>query len=214
MEKRPVIIFGSSGIAKAALQIFNSNDIVVYGFLDDNENLHHTEINTVTVLGSTDDHGFTKLIGKKCEAFIATDDNALRKEYVEYLNNTRKVMPMNAIHNMAMISDSFNIGYGNFVNAGTLLSNDGKMGNHNVLNSRVVVEQEVEIGDFVQIGAGSVINSKVNIEDEAFIGSGVTIVSGVTIGKGAQIGVGSIVVGNVEAGQTVFGNPAVDITKK
>ena len=210
MEK-PVIIFGSTGLAKAALEIFNSNSIVVYGFLDDDEKTHNTEINTVPVLGATDDHGFTKLIGQKCEAFVATDDNSLRKEYVEYLIETRKVMPMNAVHQSAAISDSFGIGHGNFVNAGAVLSNDSKMGNHNVINSKAIIEQDVEIGDFVQVGAGSIINTKVKIEDEVFIGSGVTVVSGVTLEKGARIGAGSVVVGDVKNGQTVFGNPAKSI---
>ncbi len=210
MEK-PVIIFGSRGIAKAALEIFNSNNIVVYGFLDDDEETHNTEINTVSVLGATDDHGFTKLIGQKCEAFVATDDNSLRKEYAEYLMETRKVMPMNAVHQSAQISESFSLGHGNFVNAGALLSNDSKMGNHNVINSKAIIEQEVEIGDFVQIGAGSIINTKTQIEDEVFIGSGVTVVAGVKLGKGARIGAGSVVVGDVSEGKTVFGNPAVEV---
>lgn len=213
MEK-PVIIFGASGIAKAALEIFNSNNIIVYGFLDDNEELHNTEINTVSVLGATDDHGFTKLIGQKCEAFVATDDNTLRKDYVDYLTETRKVMPTNAVHQNAVISDSFSIEHGNFINAGVILSNDSKMGSHNIINSRSIIEQEVEIGSFVQVGAGSIINTKVKIEDEVFIGSGVTVVAGVTIHKGARVGAGSVVVGDVEAGQTVFGNPAIDISKK
>ena len=208
-----VIILGSTGLAKAALEIFNSNSIVVYGFLDDDEKLHNTEVNTVTVLGATDDHGFTKLIGQKCEAFVATDDNKLRKKYVEYLNETRKIMPMNAVHQSASISSSFSIGHGNFVNAGAILSNDSKMGNHNVINSKAIIEQDVEIGDFVQIGAGSIINTKVKIENEVFIGSGVTVVAGVKIEKGARIGAGSVVVGDVKKGQTVFGNPAVEISK-
>lgn len=213
MEK-PVIIFGSKGIAKAALEIFNSNDVVVYGFLDDDTETHNTEINSIPILGSTDDHGYLKLIGKKCEAFIATDDNSLRKEYVEYLNDSRKVMPVNAIHQSATISISASLGHGNFVNAGVILSNDSTIGKHNIIHSKAVIEQEAVIEDFVQIGAGSVINSKVKIEEGAFIGSGVTIVSGVTIGKDARIGAGSVVVGNIEAKQTVFGNPAVSIEGK
>ncbi|MEP1095256.1 MAG: acetyltransferase [Cyclobacteriaceae bacterium] len=210
MEK-PVIIFGSTGLAKAALEIFNSNGIVVYGFLDDDKKTHNLEINSITVLGSTDDHGFLKLIGQKCEAFVATDDNKLRKRHVDYLIETRKVMPMNAIHESATISESSEIGHGNFINAGVILSNDSRIGQHNVINSRVLIEQETNISDFIQIGAGSVINSGVVIEEGVFIGSGVTIVSGVTVGKNARIGAGSVVVGDVEKNKTVFGNPATEI---
>jgi len=210
MEK-PVIIFGSKGIAKAALEIFISNDVVVYGFLDDDEKTHDQEINDVPVLGKTDDHGFLKLIGQKCEAFVATDDNSERKEYVDYLIKTRKVMPVNAVHETAYISQSFEFGHGNFINAKAILSNNAKIGNHCLINSGVIIEQDVVVADLVQIGTGSVINSKVTIEEGAFIGSGVTIVSGVKIGKNARIGAGSVVVGNVEAGQTVFGNPAIEV---
>ena len=209
---KPVIIFGSTGLANSALDIFESNGIEVYGFLEDNKNLHTTQINNIPILGATDDHGFLKLIGQKCEAFIATDDNSLRKKYVEYLKESRKVMPMNAVHPSAIISKTSSIGHGNFINACVILSNDTKIGQHNVMNSKVLLEQEVEVSDFVQIGAGSIINAKVKIEEGAFVGSGVTVVAGVSIGKNARIGAGSVVVENIEKNQTVFGNPAVAIS--
>ena len=212
MEK-PVIIFGAKGIAKAALEIFKSNNVVVYGFLDDTPELHDTLIDDVTVLGRTDDHGFLKLIGKKCEAFVATDENALRKKTVGILTEERKVMPTNAIHRSAEISNSAAIGHGNFINSRVAIGTSSVLGQHCVINSGVVIDHDVNIGDYVQIGAGTVINSGVEIADNAFIGSGAVIVSGVTIGKSARIGAGSVVVGNVAAKETVFGNPAMKVSK-
>jgi len=44
------------------------------------------EIDEVMVIGATDDDGFLKLIGKKCEAFVAIDDNKLRKSIVKILS--------------------------------------------------------------------------------------------------------------------------------
>ena len=32
---KPVIILGANGLGKAAMEAFESNDVVVYGFLDD-----------------------------------------------------------------------------------------------------------------------------------------------------------------------------------
>lgn len=212
MEK-PVIIFGAKGIAKAALEIFKSNNVVVYGFLDDTPELQDTLIDDVTVLGRTDDHGFIKLIGKKCEAFIATDENPLRKKMVEMLMEDRKVMPTNAIHRSAEISSSAGIGHGNFINSRVAIGTSSVIGQHCVINSGVVIDHDVTIGDFVQIGAGCIINSGVVISDGAFIGSGSVIVSGVTIGKSARVGAGSVVVGTVSAKETVFGNPAMKVTK-
>ena len=210
---KPVIIFGAKGLAKPALEIFKSNGIVVYGILDDDEKLKDTEIFEIPVLGATDDHGFLKLIGQKCEAFIATDANEERKDLVSYLNETRKVMPMNALHSSASISEYGVIGHGNFINANAFIGADAKLGSHNLINSRVSIDHDVTIGDYVQIGAGSSINSGVEIENEVFIGSGVTIVSGVKVAEGARIGAGSVVVQNVNKGETVFGNPAVPVNK-
>lgn len=209
--ENPVIIFGANYLGRAAKEIFERNGNVVYCFLDDNKGLHGTEIDNATVLGSTDDDGYLKLIGKKCEAFVAIDDNKLRKNIVKMLQEVRKVQPTNAIHPNATLSSSTSIGHGNFLDAGAKTGAGAVIGNHCLIQANVVLGPETKVGDFVQIGASSTVNSGVVIEDEAFIGSGVIIVSGVTVGKGARVGAGSVVIAPVKAGETVFGNPAAKV---
>lgn len=211
--ENPVIILGANYLGRTAKEIFESNKVVVYGFLDDDTKLHQTELDEVVVLGSTDNDGFLKLIGKKCEAFVAVDDNRLRKGLVKMLQEVRHVQPVNAIHYLAVISPRAEIGHGNFVDGGVSLSPGVKVGSHCLLHARVYLGVEVQVGDFVQIGSGSLINAGAIIQEEAFIGSGVTVVGGVTIGKGARIGAGSVVIASVGAGETVFGNPAQPIRK-
>lgn len=206
--ENPVIIFGANAIGREAKEIFEANSNVVYCFLDDDKKLHNTEIDTVSVLGSTDDDGYLKLIGKKCEAFVASDENKVRKSLVKMLNEVRHVQPVNAIHRSSIMAASSSIGHGNFIDQGVKVGAGATVGQHCVLHAGVIIGVEATIGNFVQIGAGSIINSGVTIEEEAFIGSGVTIVNGITIGKGARIGAGSVVIGPVKAGETVFGNPA------
>lgn len=210
--ENPVIIFGANALGRAAREIFETNEVVVYGFLDDNKKLHNTQVDEITVLGDTDNDGFLKLIGKKCEAFVAVDDNKLRKSIVKMLQEVRHVQPVNAIHSKATVSEQASIGHGNFIDAHVYLAPGSAIGNHCLIHAKAFVGVEVTTGDFVQIGAGSNINPGVKIEDEVFIGSGVTIVSGITIGKGARIGAGSVVVAPVKAGETVFGNPAKAIS--
>lgn len=202
------MIFGASGIGLAAYEIFRSHDLMIYGFLDDRDELHGKEIDEVVVLGSTDDDGYLKYIGQKCEAFVASDDNSERKSIVKLLKDRRKVMPINAVHKNASLSASTDISHGNFIDDGTVLGAKSVMGNHNLLHSGVIIEYEANIGSFVQIGAGSVIGAGTKIEDEVFIGAGAVIVPGIRIGKNARIGAGSVVVENVDDNVTVFGNPA------
>jgi sugar O-acyltransferase (sialic acid O-acetyltransferase NeuD family) len=209
--ENPVIIFGANFLGRIAKEIFESNGVVVYGFLDDNKKLHSTELDEVVVLGSTDDDGFLKLIGKKCEAFVALDDNKLRRSVVKLLHEARHVQPVNATHKLASLSLKTEIGYGNLFDQNFSSGPGASIGSHCLLHAGSHVGAEAKIGDYVQLGAGTMINSGVTIEDDVFIGSGATVVAGVSIGKGARIGAGSVVIAPVRSGETVFGNPAQKI---
>lgn len=209
--KNPVLIFGSGTLGKIALNIFESNEVFVYGFLDDNKEIHGTEINNVTVLGPTDEQGFLKLIGQKTEAFVAIGNVAERKTLVKMLNDKRKVMPVNAVHARAYVAEESEIGHGNLIAANATVNPFAKVGNHVIVHSNAVIDTDANVGDFVQIGTGAMINSGVTIEEGAFIGSGVIIAGGITIGKNARVGAGSVVVQDVAKNTTVFGNPAAKV---
>ncbi len=207
-EVKPVIIFGANYLGKLALDAFESNRNVVYCFLDDDKELHGKEFKDVSVLSNSDDRGYLKFIGNKCDAFVASDDNKYRKSIIDSLISDRKVMPVNAVHSDANVSVSSELGHGNFIGLGARINAFSKIGNHNIIQSGVVIDAEVIVENLVQIGIGSNIAANVHLEEEVFIGSGVTVVSGIKIGKRARIGAGSVVVSDVKAGETVFGNPA------
>ena len=211
--ENPVLLIGAGTLGQTALDIFQRNQVVVYGFLDDNKELHGREYGEVTVLGDTDDDGFLKLIGHKCEACIAIADGRVRKQLVKMLNDRRHVQPVNAIHDTAVISKLASIGHGNLIAARVVINPQTDIGHHCIIQAGAIIESSTKVGNYVHIGTGSLINSGVTIEDSAFIGMGVAIVAGVTIGKNARIGAGSVVVENVADGATVFGNPAVRVGK-
>ena len=206
--ENPVIIFGANPLGRSAKDIFESNQVVVYGFLDDKKKIHSTEIDDAVVLGSTDDDGFLKLIGKKCEAFVAIDDNKVRRNLVRMLRDVRHVLPVNAVHRLAMLSPRGTIGYGNYFDAGCSTGPGSVIGSHGIFGAGSHIGAESVVGDFVQVGAGAIVNPGVTIEEDVFIGTGAVVVSGVTLEKGARIGAGSVVIATVKAGTTVFGNPA------
>ncbi|QJW91841.1 acetyltransferase [Spirosoma taeanense] len=206
--ENPVLIFGAGSLGVTALDLFHRNNVVVYGLLDDNKDLHGKEFGDVSVLGETDDDGFLKLIGQKCEAFVAIGDSRVRKRLVKMLNDRRKVQPVNAIHDTAVVSASATLGHGNLIAARAVVNPFAEIGQHCIIQSGAVIESQAKLGDYIQIGTGSLIGSGVVVDEGAFVGAGVTIVAGISIGKNARIGAGSVVVENVEAGVTVFGNPA------
>ncbi len=206
--ENPVMIFGANELGRAAVEIFESNDIIVYGFLDDDEKLHGEAFGELSILGRTDDDGFLKLIGKKCEAFIAVDDRELRKGLVGLIKKKRKMMPVNAIHSNTEIAPSAQVGHGEFINSGVVIGSNAKIGDHCMIHTNATIDYSAKLGNLVQVGAGSVIGSEAELGDNVFVGSGVTIVPGIKIASNARIGAGSIVIANVGKGETVFGNPA------
>src|SRR5258706_10254401 len=162
--ENPVIIFGANYLGRSAKEIFESNEVEVYGFLDDDQKLHNTQLDDVTVLGSTDNDGFLKLIGKKCEAFVAVDDNRLRKSLVKVIQEVRHKQPVNAIHAGASISSKADIGHGNFIDRGAIIAMGAKVGNHNLMNALAIVGVDTKLGNFVRAGSGSLSNPGGTIE--------------------------------------------------
>lgn len=206
--ENPVLIFGAGDLGAQALDIFKRNNVLVYGLLDDHIELHGKEFEDVSVLGNTDDTGFLSILGTKCEAFVAIGERSVRERIVETLTDEYKVMPVNAIHDTAVISGMANIGHGNLIGARVTVGAKSKIGHHCLVQTAAVVDTWVQVGDYVTIGAGAIVNDRVKIGDGAFIGSGAVIVAGIEIGKNARIGAGSVVVENVPAKTTYFGNPA------
>lgn len=206
--ENPVLILGAGSLGLTALDLFQRNNVVVYGLLDDNKDLHGKEFSDVSVLGETDDDGYLKLIGQKCEAFVAIADSRVRKRLVKMLNERRKVQPVNAIHDTATVSALAVIGHGNLIAARVVVNPFAELGQHGIIQAGTIIEANAKVGDFVHVGTGCIINSGVVIEEGAFVGTGATLIAGITVGKNARIGAGSVVVENVEAGATVFGNPA------
>jgi sugar O-acyltransferase (sialic acid O-acetyltransferase NeuD family) len=207
---KPVLILGAGTVGKIAYDIFTTNDVVVYGFLDDDQE-EGAQIDDVTVLGKIDDDTFFNLLGKDCDVFIASDETSTKENLVDDIKESRKLVPVNAIHSNSNISPTAFLGHGNLICKGALIGAFAKVGDHCIVHSNAIVDADVECGDYVQIGAGAVVNTKAIIGKGVFIGSGAIIVSGVKVGKGAKIGAGSIVISDVAAGKTYFGNPAKEI---
>lgn len=204
---KPVIIFGSGAIGRTALEIFKSNGVLVFGFLEEKYTGKEEDIDEIPVLGDYSSEEVLKEVGKSAEAFIAADENKVREKISLSLKEDKKVMPVNAIHANAIIPESAGIGHGNLLDAGVILGAATQIGNLCLLQAGAKIGALANIGDLVQIGQGCNIGNDVSIADNVFIGSGATLVSGITIGKGARIGAGSVIIENVAAGETVFGNP-------
>ena len=141
MEK-PVIILGVQGLGSIALDIFQKNNIVVYGFLDDDQELWGKTINHVPVLGSITAEEYFDLVGEQCAVFVATEQQTKQQHLLAMLYEQKKVVPINAIHPSSIIATS---------GAGV------KLNERVFVGAGATIVAGVEIGTSASIGAGAVV---------------------------------------------------------
>jgi len=209
--ENPVIILGAQAVGTAALDAFLSNEVVVYCLLDDDKNLQNSELLDVPVMGNTDDAELLKLLGKKCEVFVATEDTASRRSLTQMLRTEYEAVPVNAIHQRASVSEHATLGHGNYIGPNAVVAATATLGDGCLVGGNAVVEAKATLADYVQLGSGALIGAGVTVGESAFIGAGAVVVAGVKIGDKARVGAGSVVVADVPKGQTVFGNPAAKV---
>ncbi len=165
--ENPVIILGAQTVGTTALDAFQSNDVVVYCLLDDDTKLQNTELNDVPVMGNTDDKELLKLLGKKCEVFVATDDTASRKSLTSMLRDEYEVAPVNAIHQRASVSEHAWLGHGNLIGPNAVVAGNAKLGDGCIVGANAVIDVKAELGDYSQLGAGAILNAGVVVGEQA-----------------------------------------------
>ncbi len=208
MTSLPVIIIGVNTFALEVAEVFQKNNVVIYGFLDDDLKKKDTFIGEIPVLGTTEDEQYWSLIGKNCNVFVALENPTERKKMIETIIEDCKTKPVNAIHPEASIADVSSIGYGIYIGNKAVIQPSSKIADHCVIGAGVIIETGANLDEYVQVGSGSVIGKEAKIENNAFVGINCTIVGSVKVGKNASIGAGSVVIENLPNSKRAFGNPA------
>ena len=85
MTSLPVIIIGVNPFAIEVAHILQINNVIIYGFLDDDPKKQGTEIGEIPVLGNTEENTYWDLIGKTCGVFVALENPIERKKMIEMI---------------------------------------------------------------------------------------------------------------------------------
>jgi sugar O-acyltransferase (sialic acid O-acetyltransferase NeuD family) len=110
--------------------------------------------------------------------------------------------------------NSLEMGQGNIITAGSLLTVDIKIGNYNVFNLNTTIGHDTQIGDCNVFNPGANISGSIIIGDENLVGTNATILQGVRVGSRNKLGAACMVNKSIADELTMIGIPAKPLNIK
>jgi sugar O-acyltransferase (sialic acid O-acetyltransferase NeuD family) len=211
--KSKIIIIGAGGHGKEVAQILSeqhrdSSQYEVFGFIDENKEIHGKKINGVLVLG-----GISWIEENKSDELKAICAVGNPK-IMRLLSNKIKSLGIeftNAIHPNAYIAPNSEIGKGVMIFQNTSISVNVKIGDFVTINVNSSISHDTIIENYANINPKVAVAGNVKIGESSFIGMGSSVIQGVTIGSFTTLGAGSIVVKDIPSNVLALGVPAQTI---
>lgn len=210
--KKEIVIYGTGGFGREVLELVKDINAStptwnILGFIDDNKELHDTFINGYRVLGGQE---WLQSYHSPLSINIALGHPKIRKNIAEMLNNELFDFP-NLIHPTVVKSDYVNMGKGNTICAGNILTTNIEIKDFVIINLACTVGHDVILSDYTTLLPACNISGNVIIEDGADIGTKTSIIPNVKVGRNSIIGAGATVIRDIPPNCTAVGSPAKPI---
>lgn len=145
-------------------------------------------------------------------AAIGVGEPAIIQKIAERFESRPNVTFPNLVHpGTIWDEEAIDLGQGNIICAGSILTTGLRIGSFNYLNLACTYGHDVEVGSFSVINPGANISGGVHIGNGVLVGTGATILQYLEVGDRARVGAGAVVTRRVEPGTTVVGVPAREV---
>ncbi|MDZ5000819.1 transferase, partial [Clostridium perfringens] len=119
--------------------------------------------------------------------------------------------PATLIHPNVELGNFNEIGIGNIICAGNVITVNVKTGKYVTINLSCTIGHDVILKDYITVYPSVSISGNCDIGERVEIGTRTAIIQWLTIGKGSILGAGSVVVKNIPKCCTAVGVPAKPI---
>jgi sugar O-acyltransferase (sialic acid O-acetyltransferase NeuD family) len=196
------MLIGASGLAR---EVLAAGIAGVVGILDDDTELHGTEVGGVPVIGS-----IARAVARLENLLVCIGPSASRRDIVRRLGASGVSDERFAryIASSARVGATSSVGVGSIILDGVVITADASLGRHVVAMPHVTVTHDCVVDDFATLAAGASLGGGVHIREAAYMGMNVAVRQGLTIGEAATVGMGAVVLEDVPRDQTWAGVPA------
>lgn len=208
-----IVIVGAGGFGREVKFIIDRINSIkktynLLGFYDDNTDLPD-EINGVPFLGDLE-----SLISAKnpMSVVLGLGDPTIKNKVVTRLMASDSLSFPNIIDPNAVIGhDAINIGKGNVICSGVIMTCNIDIKDFVTLNLSCTVGHDTVINDFSSFMPSVNISGEVLIEKGVYVGTGAKIINLLSIGEHTIVGAGAVVAKSLPANCTAVGIPAKPI---
>jgi sugar O-acyltransferase (sialic acid O-acetyltransferase NeuD family) len=212
MARRPLFVLGTGGLAREmaqlALQVDNGRNAWDFrGFIAESAANTGHDLGLGTVAG---DDVWLGTQSFQADLIVGIGyPKARSRALARYLDQGERFGFPNLVHPTALLDlRQVNLGRGNTVTAGCILTVAIGIGDFNLLNLQTTVGHDAVIGDMNVINPSVNISGGARIADRVLVGTGAQILEGRSVGSDSTVGAGAVVSRDVEANQVVVGIPA------
>ncbi|WP_455584543.1 acetyltransferase [Bacteroides sp.] len=204
---RSVIVgAGTYGEVYSAYLLEAGVDVV--GFLDDNSDLHGSDVNGIPVLGGINLLDSLKYTNQVESVYCPIGNNKLRVEILTKAKEFGYQIP-NYIHSTVNLSPNVEIGEGVYILLNTSIMPYVTIRNYVMIsmNANIAHHSVLEEGTFISTGVN--FGAGIVAHRYSYIGISATVMTGIkTLGENCLIGAGAVVIKDIPEKAVVAGVPA------
>lgn len=202
-----ILVYGAGGLGRGIIELLesintlNPNTWEILGFVDDQATGF---INEYKVWGDSEDLLNTEEL---ISVVLALGNPKIKKKVYNKLKSNNKIRYPNIIHPSVEVSRFNNIGIGNVISIGVVMSTNIELNNFNLIHYNSSVGHDVALGNYNSVFPLTSLSGYVVLKDEVEVGANSTILPSIEVNNNVIIGAGSVVNRSIIADTTVAGVP-------
>lgn len=200
-----LLLVGASGLAR---EVLASGVVGAVGILDDDRELHGTDLAGVPVVGP-----LALAVERTEQLLVCVGPSATRRAIVRRFAKFGVAADRYAtfVARSARIGRSSDVGVGSILLDSVIVTADARVGQHVVVMPNCTITHDDVLDDFSTLAAGVALGGGVRIGEASYLGMNASVRQGLTVGGAATIGMGAVVLTDVPENQTWAGVPAREL---